>query len=237
MSGSMVSPSSVMFRVAVAFFAWTLGACCMAQSQTADATGKASYTDLVRASKQADGLHKAALLNNGIYIQHNTMISWNQSASLDDLTQNSDMIVVGAVQSARSELINNGRGIVTHYTLQTQQALKGAVQPGASLDVVLLGGKITFPDGSVAIVEATKEPALLQGHSYVVFGKSVDEGKSFRPLGGAQGVFEIDQSARWVHPHATTSADPLRSSSKLTPDKFIEQVQAIVRQQGNKPQE
>jgi hypothetical protein len=220
----------------VAFTCLTCGVYYGAAQATGE-TSKPSYTDLERAAKQADGLHKAAMLNNGIYIQHMTAMPWNQSASLDSLTQNSDAIAVGTVQSAGSELINNGKGIVTHYTLQVQQVLKGATQPGGSVDVVLVGGKITFGDGTVAVVEAAKEPVLLQGHSYVVFGKSVSEGKSFRPLGGAQGVFEIDQSARWVHPHATDAADPLRSYSKLTPDKFIDQVQTLVRQQGNKPQE
>jgi hypothetical protein len=194
--------------------------------QAADAgSGKPSAADLMFTARHTDGLHKAAILNNGFYVQHDYSRPWMQAQSLEDLASASDLVILGTVQSERSELVRDGTGIETHYAIQVDRILKGA-QPQGVADVVHHGGKVAFDDGTAAVVETPNQPVLLKGHCYALFLMN-GEGH-FRSVGEAQGTFEVDQNANWVHPHATLSFDPLRKYSKLTPDQFIAQVQTIV---------
>jgi hypothetical protein len=183
--------------------------------------------EIVQASRESDGLHKAALLSNGHFVKSNDVVPWNGVASLDEVVHTTPKIIVGFVVDSRSELFDNGRNIRTHFSVQVEDAMKGEVRSGEIVDFVQLGGTITFSDGAVAVVDMTKQPLLLKNHRYVLFANDSSQDKSLLPVGADESVFELNLDGHSVRPHASDHS-VLRTTSQLTQDQFLSKIRDLV---------
>lgn len=198
----------------------------MKQKRKADAQ---RYVELADLSRQNDGLHKAALANNGYYRKVDDGLPWNR-ASLEGLAHNSENVFVAIVQDSRAELEEHGRYIHTRYAIRIEQVLKGALLPGRTASFLLPGGKVTFDDGTVAEIYKEKEPPLLNDHRYALFAFDSKEEAGLRPVCADEGLFELLSDGS-VHPHAYYHWDSLRSVSQLTHEEFLAQVQTLVQRE------
>lgn len=148
--------------------------------------------------------------------------------SLEDLVHDSEAIFVGTVRRGQSELIENGTGIMTRYSLDVQRVVKGSLHSGQIVYFLIPGGKINFYDGSVAIEIMEKYPSLFKNRCYLIFAVLDDQQeKGFHSTAADQGVFEFLSDGRSVKPHAYYSWDPARSAMELTQDQLLQQIQRI----------
>ena len=185
--------------------------------------------ELVDISRQNDGLHKAAVANNGYYLQSDDGLPWNRF-SLEGLVHSSNAVFVGTVQDSRSELEQHGRYIHTRYSVEIEQILKGSLQPGQVVSFLLPGGKVTFDDGTVAEVRKEGEPPLLKDHRYALFTLDSTEEAGLRPVGADEGVFELISDGS-VSPRAYYSWDSLQAAKQLTQEQFPSKVQIAAQEE------
>jgi hypothetical protein len=82
--------------------------------------------------------------------------------SLDDLVKKAHVIVHGRVRDARSHWSSNGRLILTTYTVDVAETIKG--QPGRVVDVTTVGGRV----GDV-ILNVAGMPSFQRGEDAVIF--------------------------------------------------------------------
>lgn len=117
-----------------------------------------------------------------------------EALDLSALVAESDRVLLARVISLTSHYDKRGQ-IVTDFTMQVEETVKGDEMPGAAIKVRRLGGVV---DGIGMRVAG--EPSFQVGETVLLFGELGGEDASLRPVGMAQGalrVFEKD-GARWA---------------------------------------
>ena len=102
--------------------------------------------------------------------------------NLDDLVKKAHVIVHGRVRDARSHWSSNGRLILTTYTVDVEEAIKG--RPGRVVDVTTVGGRV----GDV-ILNVAGMPSFQRGEDAVIFLEN-SAGMS-TVVGLSQGKFSV----------------------------------------------
>jgi len=102
--------------------------------------------------------------------------------NLDDMVKRAHKIVVGKVRNARTYWSDNGKLILTTYTMEVEEAVKGPFS--GTLELTTIGGQI----GGV-ILHVAGMPSFVNGESAVVF---VEESGAFSTVVGLdQGKFTV----------------------------------------------
>jgi hypothetical protein len=149
-------------------------------------------------------------------------IPWVRHDSLSALAGASDLIVRVDVESNRCALVSDGKAILTRYEAKIDDVYRGALMPGATLLVVLAGGKYRFSDGTSAQVDVPSQRRLLNGHQYILFLRS-GGGDDYAPVGGDEGVFEISSSSQ-VIPFASGVNAPLQNERNFNLRQMQERI-------------
>jgi len=102
--------------------------------------------------------------------------------SLDDLVRKAHKIVIGKVSHARTHWSDNGKVILTTYTIEVQESIKG--QTSRTQEITTVGGKI----GDL-ILNVAGMPSFEDGETAIVFVESA--GGYSTVLGLGQGKFTV----------------------------------------------
>jgi hypothetical protein len=176
---------------------------------------------------QPDGLHKAAIASGGTYLASGGSPPKFKMMDLNQLVADSTTIVVASVQSAKSELSDEGRQIKTRYTLNVIQTVKG--DSGNTELLTMRGGTYAFPDGTVVsqVEPASKE--LRVGITYILFLKHLPNDRgTLRVVSPGQGVFEVASDGQHLISYTYVQNDPLSDEADSGKLAFLKKVQAIV---------
>jgi hypothetical protein len=132
--------------------------------------------------------------------------------TLEHLVQFSDNIVVGKIGPNAARLASR-LTIVTDYEVPVERSLKGDVAKGSTVDVSILGGAVTFPDGNVARVSTPDAFMPEPGHRYLLFlrkplevQRAYDEGARSQAsrrvnlylVSGCQGEYPVGADGRMI---------------------------------------
>lgn len=113
----------------------------------------------------------------------------SEALSLEQLVQRADYVVVATAQAEQARRDSRGR-IVTDFTLRVDEVMKGSASRGATLVMTSLGGAI----GDIGMrVEGEPHPAI--GARYVLFLRTMRDGRTLRAVGMSQGVMEVQVQA------------------------------------------
>ncbi len=107
----------------------------------------------------------------------------SEALSLRELVQQADHVVLATTVGARARRDTYGR-IVTDYTVEVQDVLKGPARLGEPLVMTSLGGAI----GDLGM-RVEGEPHLRVGSRYVLFLRRA--GGTLRPVGMSQGALAV----------------------------------------------
>jgi hypothetical protein len=102
--------------------------------------------------------------------------------NLDGLVKKANRIVVGKVRSSRTYWSNNGKLILTNYTIDVQETMKG--QARSTVELTTIGGKI----GDVTL-HVSGMPVFAKGEDAVVFVENT--GAYSTVVGLGQGKFTV----------------------------------------------
>ena len=128
--------------------------------------------------------------------------------SLEQLVNKADLIVVGTVESLKSELV---RGKISSFaTILVSATIKGSLEQGQ--DKIVVG----FPGGTVGDVgmRAENSPDFEKDEEVVVFLKKVQGESHFMTVGASQGKFVV--------------RDNVIVRENLSLDQFIGKVEEIM---------
>lgn len=114
------------------------------------------------------------------------------------LTEESDIIIVGRTGCGLpSRLSADGRSLNTAFKVTIGRVLKGDLLTTNSVTVVTPGGRMAFPDGSVAqVLLHGPFDALAGEETYVMFLKGLSAGLGYEPTGGPQGLYQVQPDHR-----------------------------------------
>ena len=137
--------------------------------------------------------------------------------SLDDLVAKADSIVVGRVIDSRTFWANDRKLILTNYTLEVQESLKGST--ARTIIVTTIGGQI-----EKSLLQVPGMPAFETNESAVLFLEK--SGGYTTVIGLKQGKFaisngEVTNSLDWLAFPDGFAGKPL----KMSLDEFKRQIQ------------
>src|SRR5882762_3633434 len=95
------------------------------------------------------GLREAARIKRNFVRTLDPNSDWLRF-DLEKLTKNSEAVIVGVPVKNMCELTADSQLITTNYDVTVQEVLKGDVLQGSTIKVAVVGGKLTFDDGSTA---------------------------------------------------------------------------------------
>ena len=122
----------------------------------------------VAAMRGAGGLKEAAAVT-GHYRGTEAPYFEGDAKSLEELTEQALLVIVGAIQSNRSWLEASGKRIVTDYQVVVERGLKGHAKEGDVVTVSFPAGRVSFSDGSIAEMTMTGVPPPANGQRFVFF--------------------------------------------------------------------
>ncbi|MGH9788188.1 MAG: hypothetical protein ACRD4U_05740 [Candidatus Acidiferrales bacterium] len=105
----------------------------------------------------------------------------------------SDLVLRGRVVDERAELSSDAGTVWTHYTLEVLQVFKhtGSEPEPKTVSVTVEGGNVASGDRVVSVVNEVFPPLpWVREHMFFLVR---NEDGSYRLLGGAQGVFRLDE--------------------------------------------
>ena len=102
--------------------------------------------------------------------------------ALDDLVKKADKIVVGRVSSSRTYWSDNGKLILTNYTIEVDENIKG--QPSRTVELTTIGGRI----GTLEL-HVSGMPSFEKGENAVIFAEQ--SGAYETVVGLGQGKFTV----------------------------------------------
>lgn len=160
-----------------------------------------------------EGLKGAAKIK-GDYVQYvDPHPDW-LSLDLEKLTRNSDAVILGVPVKNVCKLAANDRLIVTEYDVVVKQVLKGNPQPGDTIKVALLGGKVKFEDGTTAEVVTPGFKKMAHGKTYALYLSPYSAGSPVYILtAGPQGMMELPDNGAGVISQARET-DPVKKQLK-----------------------
>jgi len=143
-----------------------------------------------------------------------------ERVTIEDLAKKARSIVQGKVRGARTYWSANGKVILTTYTIDVEEAIKG--QPGRTVELTTLGGQI----GDVTLYVAGM-PAFHSGERAIVF---VEQSGSYSVVSGlSQGKFTISDTEIANQVEGLTFPDGQQPRALRMPlEDFKKQLRAIV---------
>jgi hypothetical protein len=109
-----------------------------------------------------------------------------RALALEDLTRKADMIVLGTPTEQQARRHIDGKLIVTDYSVQVDQALKGDAKRGKAIVMTVLGGTL---DGIA--VQVPGEAGLELGKRVLLFLYRAPMSGDLRAVGMSQGVMPL----------------------------------------------
>jgi len=162
-------------------------------------------------------LHALAITNGGRFVLKYKPNRSTIYPNVAELTNRSDLIVVGKTIGHRSMLRSDGRFITQDYFVKVQELLKGTLPTNPllktsvrSILVSLPGGGYKFPDGAVAAVLSMGAKDAQDGQIYVFFLKAkpaVSVYNGYLLTSETQGLFALTNGL--VDPADTVLSDPV----------------------------
>jgi hypothetical protein len=124
---------------------------------------------------------------------------WHQVADVGTLARSSSSIIIGTPVQNVSRFSGDGPTAVTEYRVSVEDVIKGGLQAGDTVTVVLPGGLAKADDGT--FVE-TRTPAFrkMANHRRYVLFLSEDglRGGVLTPTNGPQGLYELPSDGTGV---------------------------------------
>jgi len=141
--------------------------------------------------KNRTGLFLASLLSITIIASTHPVLSFGQSKNVrtDQLAGQSDVIVVGKVNSLKSQWNADKSRIQTSVSIAVDEAIKGAVE-GNTLTVVIPGGEV---DG---VGEWYSHSVSFKAEEEVVVFAAKDKSGRYRVTSGERGKFLVGKDAK-----------------------------------------
>lgn len=187
------------------------------------------YRAIVEALRR-EGLRGAAKLK-GDYVQvvdpHPDWLSFD----LEKLTRNSEAVILGVPMKNECKLTENNQLIVTEYDVVVREVLKGSVQPGETIKVALLGGKVKFENGTTAEVRTVGFKKMSHGKTYALYLSLYPVRSPVYDLtAGPQGMMELSDDGSGVVSQARET-DPVKKQLKdKDKDTFLKEARKLARQ-------
>jgi len=197
----------------------------MAQNGTSQpATTQDSQAEIE--AMRRGGLREAARIK-GHYVNKVGSASWGMY-DLESLTKNSLAVVLGTPITSVTRLSDDGELVLTEYDVKVKEAFKGQTYPEQVIKVRLLGGKITFEDGTSAEILTDVAP-MEKSKNYVLF-LTVPKANSaaFSVTGEGQGLFGLSSADSVVNTHAHRKAAVQKHQNERI-DTFLEEIRNAVR--------
>lgn len=151
-------------------------------------------------------------------------------SALQQLTTQSDVVVIGTPQQNVCRLTPDGKSITTDYKVRVEYSYKGTLREGNIISVSLPGGLVQFEDGSQAEIQTPWFKKMENGHTYLLYLKNTAAGKPFVTTGGPQGVFEIPTTrvTRSIKSNSGLSQDPMWKYHNMNVRAFLKEVRKAV---------
>lgn len=152
---------------------------------------------------------------------------WRESVSLEVLGRESKAIVIGKALRNVSRQSANGQEITTDYEVRIQEAIKGDLQPNATITVSMPGGLVRKADGSLHEVRTPRVRKMQNGKTYALFLKAKNPNDDlFTPLRGSQGIYEIPANGtRVVHLGRSPELPPADDAPEI--NAFLQTIRAM----------
>jgi hypothetical protein len=184
----------------------------------------------VRDALRRGGIREAARLK-GHYVREFDP-HWDFGRfDIEALVRGSEAVLVGVPTSTLSgRLTAEGQLILTDYEVSVQEVIKGEIKPGEVVTVALVGGRISFEDGTSAEVKTPQFDHIKTGRVYVFFLSERKSGsEAYFLTGGPQGLVEIVDSTT-IKSHGRLT-DPIAEESRLlNRDGFLREVRKLGKQ-------
>ena len=147
---------------------------------------------------------------------------------MDSLIKASDIILSGRIISETPERRHDM--VFTHHGVEILKVYYGDVQEGASITVLITGGKID----DIETIPYREAPLLETGAEYMLFLDEFSEVDYCIPTGGYQGVFVVtDDILRFVGERNDDIADEVNGMSVASMEKIIEEIIGMNTAHGN----
>ena len=141
---------------------------------------------------------------------------------LDDLVSKSDKIVVGKISNSRTYWGGNGKIILTTYTVEVEESIKG--QALRTVELTTIGGKI----GNLEL-RVSGMPAFEKGENAVLFIEN--SGSYSTVVGLSQGKFSVTKGEVSNNVSGLEFSDGRPGANlKMPLDTFKRQIRSLVRQ-------
>lgn len=111
----------------------------------------------------------------------------SQALSLSELVRRADHVVLATCVDGRASR-DGRRRIVTDYDVRVEETMKGDTREGATLTMRTLGGVL----GDLGM-RIEGEPHLEVGRRYLLFLRTLSDGRTLRPVGMSQGVMPVEE--------------------------------------------
>lgn len=155
-----------------------------------------------------DGGLAAAASVNGFFELQLHACGEDPAKTLEQLVSFSDAIVFGSTGRNAARLQGKA-AIVSDHQFTVDRSLKGSLSKGDVVDVTVLGGTVTFPNGNVARITTPDAFPMGPGRRYLVFLRAANDVEKQQhdsgPLGsyrlpdyllvsGCQGEYPVDKN-------------------------------------------
>jgi len=193
-----------------------------------------------RVLQQGGTLHDAALAAGGAFSAsywHNS--GWTTFSDLKGIVKASNIIVIGNALDNVGRLSKDQRDIQSVYTIRIERVMKGGhLRPGENINIITPGGRVSFPDGTMATLRYSNFPRMLNGGRYLLFLLRSENGEYY-PTGSQNGIFEL-KSDDTVIPFARAKVDPLSKfrgiSHAVLEAKVDDEIRSTAEEQRQDPQ-
>ena len=175
------------------------------------------------------GLREAARIK-GQYKGTVRTTGWGKY-DLEGITSNSSNIVIGVPSNGSSAIAGtSGQTIETQYKVKVERVLKG--KPTDSLNLIVLGGKVTFDDGTSAEIVPEDLGPIVENQEYIFFLRpNSSNADAYSLTGGGQGLFELTvESKVKARGHKT---DTVQKNKDQWAFEFINEIEAAVKKYPN----
>jgi hypothetical protein len=210
-----------------------------AVSEQGQGAGRGVDTSRLELEARRKGGLRAAAAVTGHYRGQVSADPENNVENINQLVDWHERIIVGRIVANRGWLTADGEEIVTDYRIAVEESLKGPPVP--EITVSILGGRVTFEDGTTATITSTMR-APVNGEQYVLFlvptfypvspaQRQAAKGPIYTLQHLALGAFLLDSDHR-VQPRAQSPRHPLRRAFDGMPEaNFIALIKRTVGKQ------
>lgn len=177
-----------------------------------------------------EGLKGAAKIKGDYVMVVDPHPDW-LSFDLEALTRNSEAVILGVPLKNECKLSANNQLIVTEYDVAVQEVLKGSLQPGVTIKVAVMGGKVKFEDGTTAEVRTPGLKKMVHGKTYALYLSLYPVRSPVYDLtAGPQGMIELLDDGSGVISQARET-DPVKKQLK-DKDKgtFLKEARQLAKQ-------